>query len=1007
MHSMSFNRIFWKEFRGQRVFWIALFGLAVLLQLCATAAPSNFFWQNTSPFQVATDFALILACSFGVGSAAIGFAGETEAKTKSLLQRVPIRPRNLLLGKIALTLIGSYVLLITLLLSGCLLFSAVAEPPRAFFWNFGLGQFLLTPIEFVAVGVLVSLILGDVLKTVLVSGAVTAAFLAIPTVHDRLGLQGVFVVVLLAADALLVPVWLRDAGWVPGRSWFPSLTWNRQVATAPIRFADGRRSPIAWRRGAQSLLWKEWRQAWPVSALVLGIGVLLIGVTGSLWAISQRKDYLLGSLLPLLLMPTPLVFGLGSAASDRKGHAHRLLAATGVAGDSLWLYKHVVWLTLALAVSLAIVETEWHAAQISGVAKWRFDNLWSATSDLAEGPFGSRARILSPVLVSSFYVLLLYSFSFLMGVLISNTTVAFFSALLLYPFLLVFWNLGGRLGIPFWWTVGLFPLIFLVPTWLRMGDTLRERTGMAAWTKVLAAIVAPFLAMIVAVIIFRVVEIPASPGPELLADVLRIEPPRNPPGAPESLFVSAVRAVRPPKPKNNWIYGDADWSQLSPDQKTWIDDNDAACKLALKAATLPPGRFPEEDNLPQSELVARSQRGRMLLDVLKFSAQKLESENSLDQALACYEASMRFAADNAASGIPFPSRVPGVTTQHILQSMQRWAAHPKQTPGRIKKAIRFFEKFVEDGPSLSSDLFVEWQIDRGHLHKAIWDGGTIEENPKTVAELRWTRWLMPWELLRMERLYDAIYTRVIMEVKQEEQELKRQGFILMNADRLRWREPQNGPWWFARTTLNFPADVSGFPETFRVQTVDWRALERLELIALAIAGYRHEHDGKFPDSLAALVPAYFEHVPIDPWSGRAFLYEPAGLPVRIEHRGNEIPVHEPFLASVGIDDSRFASIHDPQTGLTSTGVVTRAGIQDAVANHWAQGEVWFEAPVVGIRTFKSAKTQPASPKAGLPKNPGHANPSSVPSASKESRRMSPASASSTAKQPSASSAKSP
>jgi hypothetical protein len=47
--------------------------------------------------------------------------------------------------------------------------------------------------------------------------------------------------------------------------------------------------------------------------------------------------------------------------------------------------------------------------------------------------------------------------------------------------------------------------------------------------------------------------------------------------------------------------------------------------------------------------------------------------------------------------------------------------------------------------------------------------------------------------------------------------------------------------------------------------------------ALAVEAYRAEHAGRLPDSLADLVPRYFEHVPLDPLTEKPFSLAPAAI----------------------------------------------------------------------------------------------------------------------------------
>ena len=125
-------RIFWKEWRVQRSFWLGLFGLAIALDLLVTVVrPMLGPMDATDLLHFHQGVAIVLACSFATGSMAIAFAGEVEAKTKGLLQRIPVRTGDLIAAKLSISLIGSYALVLGIgLIGGLLLLQSAARPVR-------------------------------------------------------------------------------------------------------------------------------------------------------------------------------------------------------------------------------------------------------------------------------------------------------------------------------------------------------------------------------------------------------------------------------------------------------------------------------------------------------------------------------------------------------------------------------------------------------------------------------------------------------------------------------------------------------------------------------------------------------------------------------------------------------------------------------------------------------------------------------------------------------------
>ena len=62
-------------------------------------------------------------------------------------------------------------------------------------------------------------------------------------------------------------------------------------------------------------------------------------------------------------------------------------------------------------------------------------------------------------------------------------------------------------------------------------------------------------------------------------------------------------------------------------------------------------------------------------------------------------------------------------------------------------------------------------------------------------------------------------------------------------------------------------------EKFISKDANHRAQARTALVALAIERFRLAHNGKLPDQLSSLVPAFLEKVPIDPYDGQPLRYK--------------------------------------------------------------------------------------------------------------------------------------
>jgi hypothetical protein len=981
MHEIDAGRIFWKEWRAQRSFWIGLFALALglefLLIFCGT------HWGPANPadlFHFCQGLVIVLACSFATGSAAIAFSGEIEAKTKGLLQRLPVRPRDLLVGKLSLSLAGSYALLVALwLASGLMLMASHAKPmlPRtqaeilsenAAFWQMGLAPFL-----FVVIGSLFSLVLSDVLFTVLIAGAAGAALSAIPMFRDQVAVQAAVIAIVVLCDFLLARRWLRDTAateWsmvLPRRTPPPVMSYPSRPVIRSSILIERSRSAVAWRRAASSLIWKEFRQAFPFCLKLLVGGLIALVCV----PIANRPNWN-GGIIPLILVVfAPLLPGIAAVRAERRDNAFRMLANRGVAPDGFVICKHLVWLSLSLLLFAVLLLVDRSLLGSGRAVIWHPDRmpfLWESAAHTANATFDApETSVMAPLAVAAFHVVLLYALGFLLGLLLPGPILAFFAGAILWLGLAFCWLLVAFLRIPFWWTIGLFPVIFLAVAWVRTSDWLIGRNTLSAGAKAVAVFVIPLVGIFVETAIYRVTEIPAVAVPPAVLESGAVSRPGLAANAKQSLFVDAIAALSggPPtmQPELYQLTVPDGWEYATREEKDWVAQNMQARTRALEAAEREPGSFPAETAMSAVGLVDAkfSTLPRMwwLAQLLLFSARQLESENRLDEALSCYVAVARLGSDFERSGVG-PGVPGGGYTFLALNWMQRWAADPKQSTGRIKQAISKFEGFEQNAASPSTEILRDWQANRLLLHQTLWERSSADKTKQTVSELWWIRWLFPWEPVRLERLVDAIFAADLRETEAVESELRSQGFVLMTAERIaRWDNRHAVPWKYERTTLA-PPDSVQLPYWGPEQYVNRLATERMDLIALAIAAEAREHH-KRPDSLRALVPAYFQRVPVDPWTGGEFVYEPQGVPANIDFEGQRLAAGTPFLASAGKLDSRIVRKINPSNGKPSIEIISRLASPEEFRRRveyaiFSGPMVRLQEPVVKGRARARAKT---------------------------------------------------
>ncbi len=124
-------------------------------------------------------------------------------------------------------------------------------------------------------------------------------------------------------------------------------------------------------------------------------------------------------------------------------------------------------------------------------------------------------------------------------------------------------------------------------------------------------------------------------------------------------------------------------------------------------------------------------------------------------------------------------------------------------------------------------------------------------------------------------------------------------------------------WSYAGYTSFLVAKEFGYGSNFNSLLLDWMRAEtnrRALLVKLALLAYRLDHE-EYPEELAELIPEYLEKMPLDPYSGREFVYHFAGLkyplvfsivPPRSDVGTiDEIPDNTPLFWSVGPSDRRL------------------------------------------------------------------------------------------------------
>ena len=103
---------------------------------------------------------------------------------------------------------------------------------------------------------------------------------------------------------------------------------------------------------------------------------------------------------------------------------------------------------------------------------------------------------------------------------------------------------------------------------------------------------------------------------------------------------------------------------------------------------------------------------------------------------------------------------------------------PPQADARTHQAgHRTVSRFDEEAPLLSRRVLVEWRLERQLFEDFVWKGNNPNPGNRTPAETGIVRWCLPWELLRLQRVQDAMFSRGLDEMQLVERDLHDRGFV--------------------------------------------------------------------------------------------------------------------------------------------------------------------------------------------------------------------------------------
>jgi ABC-type transport system involved in multi-copper enzyme maturation permease subunit len=915
MTTAIFWRFFWKEYRVMRAFWISMACLAMLAQLSLVAFPGLTHSTATWTFS----FALIFPALYAVACGATMFAAEKEDGTYDFLRDLPATVWRILAGKVAFAVASSVLLVVALWITAAILSQRATfnSSDRLQIW----GAFGLAGAEGLAWGIFFSLLLRRPLQAAVL--AIAAASLALHLVLSHVApvtgegqvyeftryvaavpVRIALVALVFVVDGLLARRWL-----VQDTSTVRRLFLRRLVApTIEPPMVEARTLARPRRVVIGRLLWQTWRQSRWMMVILAGPGTV-IAMFASALALSLSQSSRASDIVAYVVGAAAVLVGalMGAATflGDNECRSVRFLAERGVRARHIWLARELGWLA-ALAIWMLFV---------SVVAFGHHGG--------AQAPILGAAMFLA---AAALLTIVGFACGQLASMLIRSGIIAATVAVVLVLVCTAWAILMRLLGISLLWSVFPIPMALFIATWLRAPDWLLERNTWRGWLKVGAVLIVPLTALLTAVPVYRIEQIPdVSPGfaPEAYAHSIK---PSKAAEETADMCVQAVHLLN--KPRQN---ADGENRARPPDagDLAYLHANAEALALALEA-----GQRPEWSFHGVNDPIFWENYGA-LAHLLDVSARQLESEGKLDEAWERWMATLRFESrlqDSPVSyyQLPFWAKQPGQTRERIVAAIKQLAEFEttlRPPTYRLKDRYLTVESLVTGGPEALA----------GHV-------GSDDASHLILS-------MLPWERRRALRLLSVLTAEDLRELDY---------FVSGIAEgtpvtRLLWyvkppADNQYAEWLKTTPLLSRFFRPGGIGEQLGREFASETNFRRATHLLMALEAWKADHHGELPERLDQLVGPYLEKLPLDPFTSRDYVYEPRGVEPPDRSRRNW-PFAKPFIWSPGVNVRPSTPARSDVTpddswpGFRAADVM----IRDVVESPWHRASDEFDIWLAGVR----------------------------------------------------------
>jgi heme/copper-type cytochrome/quinol oxidase subunit 4 len=863
-----YARLWWKDARQFWPIWVILV-LAAVTSQCLIQS----FLGPQARYGTLGVSAWLWANLYALTAGAAAFAGERETGTLQLLDVVPVDRRVVWRSKVSFALVTTLALMLVLQSMALLGTKLWSSQDVLSIWELvGLGTMVLLALGW---GLIWSSILGTALSAAVTAIACTMLSFIFLTGGGNARITGIhtlfeilLIAVAVAGSKLLftrssrsrrlnlrspiVVTQLNPASSRQMQLQSPIVTvsamQSRELASLTVESrAPSTIHPVpkrSWIVEARNIAWqtiKEGFQSWCLLATI----VLVLALLGFLSRAPLDGIWVLLTTMGVTLAAGVNVFGL-----ENQPRTQRFLSHHGARAGLVWLVKLLVW-SMGLMIIWGLLAIIFFFMQLRGA-------------------------ILEESLVVAAILPLLFAVGLLCGMACRRGITAFviaimFAAGLVIPLLTLV--TGWMLPAP---GILVVPLALLAVSWAWSTDWMVDRPALGRWLRLGLFLSAAFGALAGGYVAFRI---------ESVRDV----GPITPPAAWGDLRSSPIQANLDAAE----LYREAGRRLVvQSDPQEFLKQNRDVLDLIRQAAARPECRFNQSEKLT---LIEQNQPQvppySPFMQLTALNVRDRQDHGDFASAWVDIMVMFRMARHFSAAPGHFQSFATLMAVEReALGLAMEWAIAKGQTPERLEEALSAYRDLpkiptVSDAVRTEANL-VDKTLDLpvGKLRDWLIETtiGTGLDHPNKLISYMWLDFMTtPWERARARRVNHLIAVKAIEAAIHAPSERFRLKMDSLDHD------PEVE--YALRTTPSAMKSLFNWVGSL-IEVNDRNEVGRRVLVQiLAIRVWQLRHDGRFPESLEALLPKELPSLPKDPYTGRPFLYVPStgeyALPLRFALSG--------------------------------------------------------------------------------------------------------------------------